>query len=588
MSEQSTSVTGGGLTALPQEGPEADSQTADIELEIPAIAAGAATVEPTEPITGAGHHDLSHLTPAELAAVIASTEEMNEADEIYAATIAELEDEGSPAEAEVPEAEVPDTEVPAAEVPRAALPEAEAVEAATAATRHVVPHSPAGGGRPGQPGGKPGAPRRASPTPRPAAGHQGGHTAPVVTEPLVETSDPTPWGRVDADGTVYVVTSGGDRVVGSWQAGDPAAGLAHYGRRYDDFITEIALLEKRLTSRSGDAKATRTHAQMLRESIDTLPAVGDLDSAAARLETLIGAAEQAVSHAAQDRANAKAAAVATREALCVEAEALAESNQWKAAGDRLKAILEEWRTIRGIDRKTDDLLWKRFAKARDTFTRRRGSHFAELDKERGAAKDVKEKLIARAEELADSNDFAETATEYRTLMSDWKASGRAPRDVEDALWERFRDAQERFFSRRQKTFADRDAEFEANATVKQGLLAEAEKIDLGRGLDAAKASLRSVQERWEAAGKVPRERIRTLDAGLRAVEDRIKSAEDSMWRKTDPETTARLAQFRSRFEAYQAQADKATAAGDAKRAAAAQAQANQWQEWLRAAENAVD
>ncbi|MEO5833844.1 MAG: DUF349 domain-containing protein [Nakamurella sp.] len=404
----------------------------------------------------------------------------------------------------------------------------------------------------------------------------------------METSDPTPWGRVDDDGTVYVTTADGERAVGMWQAGAPMAGLAHYGRHFDDFMTEIVVLETRIAAHSSDPKAARTHAQMLRQSVDTLPAVGDLASAATRLDAVIEAAAQAITESAKDKASAKAAAVGRREALCEEAEALAESTQWKASGDRLKEIVEEWRTIRGIDRKTDDLLWKRFSKARDTFIRRRGSHFAEMDKERGAAKGVKETLIARAEALSESTEWAETAAGYRDLMTEWKAAGRTSRDVEDALWDRFRNAQEKFFSRRQETFASRDAEFEANAAVKDELLVAAERIDPAAGLDAAKAALRSIQDRWEAAGKVPRERIRSLDARLHAVEDKVKSAEESLWRKTDPETTARLAQFRSRYETFQATADKATAAGDTRRAAQAQAQADQWLEWLQAAETAVE
>ncbi|AZI59412.1 DUF349 domain-containing protein [Nakamurella antarctica] len=438
--------------------------------------------------------------------------------------------------------------------------------------------------------GRPNPGPRPSPIPRPSAG-RGPHKSAVPVapvEPLIETSDPTLWGRVDEAGTVFVRTATGEREVGSWQAGEPEAGLTHYGRRYDDFVTEISLLEKRLATKSGDPKATRTQAQQLRETVDTLAAVGDLDSAAARLETVIAAAETAVTHAAADRASAKAAAVATKEALCVEAEELAESAQWKSTGDRLKTIVDEWRAIRGIDRKTDDVLWKRFARARDTFTRRRGSHFAEMDKERGAAKDSKELLIVKAEALSDSTEWGETAGAYRELMVQWKASGRAPREIEDALWDRFRAAQEKFFARRLQTFAERDSEFEANAVVKEALLLDAEKIDPAADLDAAKAALRSIQDRWEAAGKVPRERIRDLDSRLRAVEEKVKGAEESMWRKTDPETTARLAQFRTRYETFAAQAAKATAAGDTRRAKEASAQAAQWLEWLQAAEGAVE
>src|SRR3954452_11365062 len=61
-------------------------------------------------------------------------------------------------------------------------------------------------------------------------------------------SDPRRFGRVDPDGTVWLVTSSGERGIGSWAAGDPDAAFAHFGRRYDDLSTEIDLLEHRLNS----------------------------------------------------------------------------------------------------------------------------------------------------------------------------------------------------------------------------------------------------------------------------------------------------------------------------------------------------
>lgn len=433
-----------------------------------------------------------------------------------------------------------------------------------------------GGGRPaGHPGGRPG-----GRPPRVA----GAATTPTVVEPV----DPHQWGRIDDDGIVYVRTGDAEHPIGNWQAGDAEAGLAHFGRRFDDFSVQIAVLEARLASGTGDPKTAKQQAISLREQVPTLTALGDLDSAAARLEVVIGAAEQAIAGASRARANARAAAITAKEALCAEAEQLAESTQWKSSGDRLKAIVDQWRQIHGVDRKADDALWKRFAKARDTFTRHRGSHFAELDKQRAEAKDVKEALIKKAEELADSSDWGETASSYRDLMTQWKAAGRAPRDVEDSLWDRFRAAQERFFSRRNQVFSERDAEFEANAAKKQELLVRAEKLDPAKDLEGAKSALRSVQQRWEEAGKVPRERIRELDARLRAVEDRIRKAENSHWTRTDPETQARVDQFRSRVEQFRGQAAKARAAGNARKAKEAEAQAAQWEEWLKAAEGAVD
>lgn len=442
--------------------------------------------------------------------------------------------------------------------------------------------APAAVGKPGLPGGRPD-PRPVPPAHRPEVA-----PAEAVVAPVVTPVDPSEWGRIDDAGTVYVRTADGERVVGEWQAGDAAAGLAHFGRRFDDFSTEIALLEARLASGAGDAKGTRSQAAQLKESLATLAAVGDLDGAAARLDAVTALADAAIEEVAAARAAARAQAVAAKEALCVEAERLSESTQWKTAGDRLKSIVDEWRTIRGIDRKTDDALWKRFSRARDTFTRARGSHFAEMDKQRLAAREVKEKLIKRAEALSGSRDWRETASAYRDLMAEWKAAGRAPRDIEDELWQRFRAAQDSFFDRRNEVFSQRDAEFEANAKSKEKLLAEAEQIDPAADLDEAKRRLRQIQDRWEAAGKVPRERMRELDGRLKQVEDKVRTASEAQWRRTDPEATARVEQFEARVAQFREQADKARAAGDARKAAEAQKQAETWEQWLRTARSAVE
>ena len=68
-----------------------------------------------------------------------------------------------------------------------------------------------------------------------------------------------PWGRVADDGTVYVRTSEGERVVGIWQAGSPDEALAFFTRRYDSLATEVSLLERRISTTDlapSQAKAT--------------------------------------------------------------------------------------------------------------------------------------------------------------------------------------------------------------------------------------------------------------------------------------------------------------------------------------------
>ncbi|GAA4791582.1 DUF349 domain-containing protein [Actinomycetospora chlora] len=420
-----------------------------------------------------------------------------------------------------------------------------------------------------------------APAPGPAGG--AAPTFPAVTS---AAADPGRWGRVDDDGTVWLRTGDGERAVGSWQAGDAQEGLAHFALRFDDLRTEVDLLVRRLTGGRGDARSTLRSATTLRERLAEAAVVGDVVGLGARLDAVVTAAEAAEEAERAARAGARDDAVARKEALIAEAEALAEeTTRWKHAGDRFQAMIEEWKAVKGVDRKTDDALWKRFSRARETFARRRGAHFAELDRARTAAKARKEELVAEAEGLVESTDWGPTAGRYKELMADWKAAGRTSKDADDALWARFRGAQDTFFARRSEAFSARDAEFADNARAKEELLAEAGRIDLG-DVDAARAALRDVQERWDAIGKVPRERVREFAGRLKEVEDRVRAAVDRRWQAVDPETEARVGQFRSRVEQYEAQAAKAYAAGDHRRAQEAERQAAQWREWLAAAEAA--
>ena len=383
------------------------------------------------------------------------------------------------------------------------------------------------------------------------------------------------WGRIDTDGTVFVRTAEGERSVGSWQAGDAEAGLAYYVRRYEDLATEVTLLEKRLDSGAADPAATRTHAVELLEQLPTASVVGDIDALDKRLTTLIGAADERIGANAAAREQARADAIAAKERLAAEAEQIAEAaTSWKASGDRLRAIVDEWKQIKGIDRKTDDALWKRFAAARDAFGKRRGQHFAQLDAERGAAKAAKEKLIERAEELAQSSDWKETATAMRDLMTEWKATGRAGRDSEEALWTRFRAAQDTFFTRRSATFSERDAEQVANQRKKDEIITEAEALDLSDP-KAAQSTLRALQSRYDEVGHVPRESMHRTDDRMRAAEQRVRAAVDAEWERSSITSNPFLAELRARLTEAEAKLERARNAGDAARIAKAEAEVAQ-------------
>lgn len=425
------------------------------------------------------------------------------------------------------------------------------------------------------------------PGPRPRAAAKTVTPAPL---PAREPSDPSKFGRVDEDGNVFLTRGGQERQIGSWQAGTPEEGLAHYGQRYDDLVTEVELIETRLRAHPEDADSLRKSAEALKASLDDAAVIGDIDAVQARLDKAIDASDTAREKAKEQKAQRREQAIARKEALAAEAEDLAEnSTEWKAAGDRIREILEEWRGIRGIDRATDDELWKRYSRARDSFNRRRGSHFAELDRNRAQARKIKEELVERAEALKDSTDWGHTARAYRDLMTEWKAAGRAPREVDDKLWERFRAAQDHFFEARNAINAERDRKFEANAEAKDALIAEYDSIiDPAKGLGAAKAKLRELQDKWDEIGFVPRGRVREFEDKIGSIEKRVSEAEDSRWRKTDPAQQDKVNQFQVKADDFTKQAEAAEAKGDATKAASLREQAKQWQEFADVAAKAVN
>ncbi|MGI9092948.1 MAG: DUF349 domain-containing protein [Mycobacteriales bacterium] len=412
---------------------------------------------------------------------------------------------------------------------------------------------------------------------------------PAAVAPAV--SDPSAWGRVAADGTVHVRTAEGERPVGSYPGAEATEALAYFGRKFDELAGQVALLEQRV--RAGgvapkDAETTLTH---LRESVTGANAVGDLESLLARLDAVAGQLEERRKRSEAARARARAQAGESKEKIVSEAEGLAGSTDWKRAGDRLRQLLEDWKKAPRLERKVDDALWKRFSHARTSFDKARRAHFAELDEHRGEAAAKKEKLIKKAEELSTSREWGDTARAYRDLMTEWKAVGRARRDVEDSLWDRFRAAQDVFFSARSEVFAARDADLSENLDKKKTLVVEAEKLLPVTDLKSARAALRSLHERWEAVGHVPRGDRDAIEGRLKKVDDTVRQAEEAEWARSNPEARARaeatVAQLRTSIEKLQEDAAKARAAGQEKKAADAEAAAEARRGWLVEAEKTL-
>jgi hypothetical protein len=420
----------------------------------------------------------------------------------------------------------------------------------------------------------PAAPRPASKAPSPAAfaarpkspmpaARPAGTTAPAAlahpvapANPGMSAAEAAKWGRAEDDGHVFLLLDGEEVPVGQYPGASKDDALGYFARKFDDIVAQVALLEQRVEVKAPTTDMHKTVSH-LRGQLTERNAVGDVRGTEARLDALDGRIKALEQAERAEHEAARAAELAAREAIVAEAEQIAgqepASIQWKTSSARMNELFETWKTAQKsgmrLGRGTEDALWKRFRSARTVFDRHRRAYFSALDSNNSAARTAKEKLIAEAEELSGSTDWGFAAAEYRRLMDLWKASPRASRKDDDALWARFRGAQDKFFAARQSVNAALDEEFGQNLLVKEGLLVEARALLPVKDLAAAKKSLQSIHDRWEAAGKVPRADMHRVEAALRQVEDAVRKAEDDVWRRSDPETKARTNSVLNQLEA---------------------------------------
>jgi hypothetical protein len=264
-------------------------------------------------------------------------------------------------------------------------------------------------------------------------------------------------------------------------------------------------------------------------------------------------------------AEQREAALRTRRQLVDEAEALSDSTSWRVTTERYAAIVEEWKALPRGDRSTEQELWQRISTARTAFDKRRRQHFTELDAQRKDAVGRKRELIAKAEALSTSTDWPKTSKALRDLMVEWKAAPRASRAEEDKLWKRFKAAQDAFYAARTSTEDAEQETLRANVPAKEALVVEAEAIRRD-DLKAAKASLRSIQDRWDKLGDLPRQDRDRLEARLKKVEEGIRSAEADAWKSSTGGIATNA--FTEALDRLQEKRDAALKRGDTSAAAA--------------------
>lgn len=440
---------------------------------------------------------------------------------------------------------------------------------------------------------QPDAPKPAAPKPSIITPAKVTPAAPVAPTPAYTSNidEAKKFAEVSDDGVVTLV-DGDERIdVGQVPEASQEDALAYYVRKYDDVMTQLQLLKQRLETDASNQELENTLDQ-IDNNITARQMVGDMAKMREQSRQLRSdlVERQAEQQAQRDKAIAEQQAA--REKIVAEAEQVSEQDpaktQWKQSTASMRELFDQWRTLQKsgprLPRATEDALWKRFRSARNTFEKNRRAFFSQLDARNAEAKKVKEDLISRAEALQNSTDWGPTTLKYRDLMDEWKKSPRASRKDDDALWARFRAAQDVFFKARDAANAEVDREYETNLKAKEQILQDAEQHLPFKNIDTARSVMKDIRARWDEAGRVPRKDMSRMEAGFSKLERALTELENEHWRKTNPETKARTQSAVSQLEdaIAQLEADLAAAEreGDANKVAEAQEALNARKQWL--------
>jgi hypothetical protein len=256
-------------------------------------------------------------------------------------------------------------------------------------------------------------------------------------------------------------------------------------------------------------------------AIPPLPTKQDADDVSRRLraaQTTLTAKLQELRDADEWQRWANAG---VQEQLCARMEALQAIDDVEQIAEEVRALQEQWRKSADVPRAQADALWRRFKAAHDLIWPRCEAHFAAEAQLRAENLAKKIALCEKAESLADSTNWIQTAEAIKALQAEWKTIGPVARGREKAIWERFRTACDRFFTRRHQDLSERKAVWVANLAKKVALCEKVEGLAQSSDWDQTAAEIKSLQTEWKTIGPVKKSRSEAIWQRFRAACDQF-------------------------------------------------------------------
>lgn len=133
--------------------------------------------------------------------------------------------------------------------------------------------------------------------------------------------------------------------------------------------------------------------------------------------------------------------------LCMEAEALKDSTEWKKTGDKLRQLQDQWKNVGPVAKKHSDKLWHRFRTACDAFYEQRNKHFEGMNSEQDDNLAKKKALVAEIEAFEPGDDHNGNFEALKSFQSRWIEIGHVPLKEKDSLNKAYRSIIDKQFAK---------------------------------------------------------------------------------------------------------------------------------------------
>ncbi len=196
-------------------------------------------------------------------------------------------------------------------------------------------------------------------------------------------------------------------------------------------------------------------------------------------------------------------------ALCEQAEALVLEPSVVEAFRKLQKLHDEWRETGPVANEFKESLWERFKAASSRINKQHQEHFEALKAEQLKNLELKNELCAAAEELAARpmtarKEWNRASDRLLEIQKTWKTIGFAPKKDNTRIYERFREACNRFFELKRAYYAGMKGEMEQNLQLKNELCEQAEALSQSEEWKRTTDELIALQARWKEIGPVAR------------------------------------------------------------------------------------